>query len=883
MTRKLGGGGMGIVFLARDEELDRNVAVKIVRPDEALLDEPHPRFHREVDAIARLHHQGIVSIHEAGFDRGLSWYAMEWVPGCTLSELLDAVRPGDPARLTGRDARDHIAALAGGRGTRSESSDSTASGSALFSGDWSTFAFRVAKRVSDALQHAHENGVVHRDVKSSNIMVTADGRVVLLDFGLAISEGETTITRSGVALGSLPYMAPEQVHGWTSSIDARTDVYGLGVTLYELATLRLPFKGDSDETTRQRVLSHACVSASALNPQLTWDAETVIEVAMDPDPRRRYQRADSLSNDLRRVLEGEPIEARRPGTLVRLQRWVKAHPTSSSATILSLVAALFLAWGLIRTQQQADDLQRVVDDRTALNTLLLDMLQEETSILDAGMVEGRTLDLADLYEARRSAVERFQGRTDLQARFETYLGRMARRLGRYQEAHDHQRAALALYQSLTDGEGDRDLDVAATLTRLAEDLGRLGKLDEANAACDRALTITAEVAGTNSTRYADVLVARALIEDIKGEIGTSQRTLRNALAILERRQPAAGSDANRDHMYRLNLALAHHRLGTSYLRSSLPEEARNELIRANALFDGVPNQRVHQAEAGCHLASCALMMEKPREALDRLAEAEEIQRRYLAPDDIIAYQIQFERGRAHWQTNERELAIKELTLAIEGFTRDHISDRSKAPGARVAIAYYLMQLGRHDDARRHLETAQRECEEVADPLFSSSVDWALADVLEDQGHADEAMTLRPANIDEHAKALGKDHARVVSYRLTYARTCGLAGEASKAAALLTQVLDWCERVPREDAAFVTRSLGPLYTTPVLASLIDDGEIERAGELAVRVAHIRLAAEGGVAEDAKREYVEALVRPFRVAGEYAKAREVTSEALARLDG
>ncbi len=322
LLRKLGEGGMGVVYLALQESLQREVALKLVRPDQLWFAGARERFRREVDAIARLQHPGVVPIHAVGEEAGIPYFAMEKVSGATLADVLAALAGADASGLAGRDMARAIAA----RAEPADGPAGDASAAFVFDGTWAETCFRIVLQVAEALEHVHRRGVLHRDLKPSNVMVTRAGRAMVLDFGLASTTGASRLTRSGARLGSLPYLAPEQWSGNGDRIDARTDLYALGVTLYEMLTMRAPYADSSAEGLMRTIEIGRPDSVRALNRSVSWDAETVCLTAMEREPSRRYASAADFARDLANVLHHRPIEARRPGVALRARRWGQRHP-----------------------------------------------------------------------------------------------------------------------------------------------------------------------------------------------------------------------------------------------------------------------------------------------------------------------------------------------------------------------------------------------------------------------------------------------------------------------------------------------------------------------------------------------------------------------------
>lgn len=335
LIKRLGEGGMGVVYLAEDLDLKRQVALKLVRPEQLFFAGARERFRREVDAIARLKHSGIVAIHRVGEEQGMPFYSMDYVDGPSLAQQIARLRGKDPARLQAQDLRP------GGAGAETRSGDSTASANIT----WVSACLQLLREVAAALAHAHELGVLHRDVKPSNIILDRQGHPHLLDFGLARLEGsDQELTRSSSQLGSLPYMPPEALAGGAQP-DQRFDVYGLGVTMYELLTLRSPYLMADAEQTRQRIMRGECATLRELNPSLGFEVQVVCATAMELNPARRYPDMETLLRDLDNLLARRPIEARPLGPLRRSMRWVQRHPTATvgmaALFVLALVAALF--------------------------------------------------------------------------------------------------------------------------------------------------------------------------------------------------------------------------------------------------------------------------------------------------------------------------------------------------------------------------------------------------------------------------------------------------------------------------------------------------------------------------------------------------------------
>ncbi len=325
VLEEIGRGGQGMVFLARDERLGRQVALKVLNSMALQSEDCLQRFKREAEAVSRLDDPGICTVYDTGTFEGVPFIAMQFVEGKSLSETLKV----------------EIAARCGDSSIASSESSAT-SKTAYSHNELRARVDRyvaLIERVARSLHTAHENGLVHRDIKPGNIMLGKEGRPIILDFGLARDEDADGmgLTRTGDVLGTPAYMAPEQINGDVHRVDRRTDIYALGVTLFECITLERPFVAATRQALYRQILEGRATMASALVSGVRHDLDIILKTCMDLDMDRRYQSAEAMANDLSRFLRREPIQARPASWWLKLSRWAERNTALAIAVVVLFV------------------------------------------------------------------------------------------------------------------------------------------------------------------------------------------------------------------------------------------------------------------------------------------------------------------------------------------------------------------------------------------------------------------------------------------------------------------------------------------------------------------------------------------------------------------
>ncbi len=735
IERELHRGGQGVVYLAEQLSTRRRVAIKLVRDGPFAGPRELARQQREVQILAQLRHPGIVTIHDSGTAPGGQFYfVMDYIAGPALDEYLaDAAG----TQTTGGAAVEGAAAAPPMRklGER----------------------LRLFESVCQAVHAAHLRGIIHRDLKPSNIRVDAEGNPHVLDFGLARLTGADVdhdasieaLTVTGQFVGSLPWASPEQVEGSPAAIDVRTDVYSLGVMLYQMITAQFPYPVTGPlRGVQEHILHTQPVPPRSVNPAVAADLQTIVLKCLAKEPGRRYQSAGEIALELARLRRGEPIEARRDSAAYVLRKTLRRHwaVAGVAAAFLLMIAASSVAlWWMYDREAEA---RRQAQAESQTSRRVVQFLQDMLAAADPHQARGGDVSVLQVLDQAAAHIETgLDAEPAAEAAIHRTIGRTYLSLGRHETAEHHYRRA---WQLSRESVGDEHLDTFAALDGVASALEAMSRYDEAEPLFRQALEGVQRLAGPESVEVIDARHNLANLLRNQGRFTEAEPMLVEALAGSER---VLGVDHPDTLITRRVLASLWQELG----RLEDAEQGLRETLAAQRRTQG--SDAPTTMGTAQQLAMLLRNMGRIDEAEPPFVEVVETGRRVLGerhPDTLRSFNSYARLLHAMGRHEEAEGLFREtLELQREVLGEEHKDTLITTNN----LALLLVDMNRTAEAEslaRRVEQAGREAfgDEHPDVLIWSN---NLGNLLFRTGRFDEALACYRRVVEGRRRVLGEEH------------------------------------------------------------------------------------------------------------------------------
>lgn len=724
--REIGRGGQGTVYAAVQRSTRRTVAIKVF-PESAVSGAARRRFEREIDLVASLKHPGIVRVYDSGVtEDGRPYLVMEFVQG----EPIDEFRGG---RGASRDLAQTIG---------------------------------LAAQVCDAVNYAHQRGVIHRDLKPSNIRIDGESRAHVLDFGLAkaigVNPAQTTmptVSRSGQFIGSVPWASPEQADGDASRVDVRSDVYSLGVILYQLVTGRFPYAvTGSLREALDNVVHAEPVRPSTVKAGINDELETVILKCLSKDAERRYQTAGDLARDLRAYLAGEPIQAKRDSAWYTIRKTLRRYQMAAgvaAAFVVLVTCALVLSVGLYREAASQRD---KANKQSALATATRDFLSDTLKAADPDK-DGPNVKVVDLLDRSAATVDtKFAGQDELRATMHSMLSELYEKLGN--NAASEREAKLTM--DIRAAGSDRRLALEAASAYWTT-VHKSGRSREAEPEVRKVLDEQVRLFGADD---ADVITTECdggLILRGAGKPKEAVEWYDRALASLKKTAPP---DDPRILNVRERTATALDDLG----QIDRAIEMDKEVLEARRRLNGPENSQTLTTMG--NLAVSLLNRSRPAEAERLLREMLEVSKRKNGPDHADTLGVMNNLAKCLQDQGHLDEARQmfETTLAARVRLLGEEHPNTLVTMANVASIYGLLKQPERAEplARKVLEIRTRtEGPDHLNTLISMN---NLAGDLNDLGKPEEAEPLYRKAVEITDRTLPKGHYVNALFRMNLGNT-----------------------------------------------------------------------------------------------------------------
>jgi serine/threonine protein kinase/tetratricopeptide (TPR) repeat protein len=703
LLREIGRGGMGIVYEAEQVSLKRRVALKVLPFAGAMDSRQLQRFKNESLAAAQLHHTNIVPVYSVGCERGVHYYAMQFIEGHSLAEVIAKLRENEQkaSRKAAKDAKEDANATADFAPSRlcvssdlpAESTDAptppVAALSTLRSTNASAYFRTIAElgiQAADALDYAHEHGIIHRDIKPANLLVDGESRLWVTDFGLAQVQGDARMTMTGDLVGTLRYMSPEQALAKRVVVDHRTDIYSLGATLYELLTLNSAFGGTDRQELLRQIAFDEPRRPRHFERTIPTELETIVMKAMEKNPADRYATAHELAEDLRRFVHDEPIRARRPTLVQRARKWGRRHQAVVLAGAAGMVIAVVtLAASLIMLSQKEKETERQRD--------LAEKQRDEADRQRRQSDENLHLALETLNEMYMKVAEKHLPRDPKLGELEQTVLNSALRL--YEEI-SKQNAASTDARVLLGQANRRAGDIYVKLGEQAKAKIAYAKSIDALEAIFEEEPASEFVRG----QLASALNNIGVVHKNAGDFVQSERDFRKALQVYE----SLIRDFPNDHKYRHGLAQSHANFGNMLEKATRLPEAEDENRKARELYEVLTGDDAKNAVYARGLTTALNNLGRVLQAENRSNEAEQCFRRSLQVFELVSGDDRAEEEFREFQavtlnnlgflllrTGRQTAAIEPLQKCVD-VRQKLVAEFRNVPGYRINLAECLSNL-----------------------------------------------------------------------------------------------------------------------------------------------------------------------------------------------